>query len=795
MNGENESRSIGNSGPLWDENFARIFLEAQGIGLIILDSNGRFVHTNLAFAQMVGRPPAELVSVSLFDMTHPDDHEQLQRIIILPPGQSCIQDGRILTQDGQLRWLNYHVQAKLDSGTEPLMHFYAAVQDITERKQAELATHQSETRYRQLFENALMGIFRSTPDGRFLEVNPALVRMLGYDSAADVLALKLPEDLYVDPSQRAQIQEIYDPQGVAEDVKAVWKHKDGTQIVVRIHSRVIRDDQQNVQYYEGMVQDVTRHHEAEQELLQEKALIDSISDSLPGLLVVYNQEGRRLRWNKNVELVTGYTKEELPVLPPMALMAKSKHPFLAAKMREVLVQGNTTFETHLVTKNGRTIPHFFSGHRILLDGEPAIIGLGIDISDRVEAEEKLRQSEANLQAIFNNTLQAFVLFDVNRRVLAANPRANNWARQILGKPLQGGQNADDLFAMFNIDAFQQAFAEAVQGVTTVRQHKITVANRDAWFETSYNPVITDTEEVVGVSMSVLNITEQKKNEEALLQGEARFRAIVEDQVDMIMRAKVDGTLTYVNEAYARAGNSTPEEMVGQNFLSFLGEEERKIVQGKFSRLTPDNPVEIDEHQEVLPDGSVVWLHWADRGIFNSQGQLIEVQAVGTDITHRIEAEEELRRSETRLQQIIDTVPEGVLLLDADYRVMLANPLAEQFLTLLAPDWENGRLAYLGNQPLNKLLTSPPKGLWHDIVLHNQAFEAIARPVETDYQNTGWVLLIRDVTQERDIQQQAQRQERLAAVGQLAAGIAHDFNNILAVITLYAQLILQTVKLP
>ena len=100
------------------------------------------------------------------------------------------------------------------------------------------------------------------------------------------------------------------------------------------------------------------------------------------------------------------------------------------------------------------------------------------------------------------------------------------------------------------------------------------------------------------------------------------------------------------------------------------------------------------------------------------------------------------------------------------------------------------LTHLGDVPLDDLLTSPPEGLWHEIQIKNHIFEIIARPIETAPTSDGWVLVTHDVTQERDIQRRMQRQERLASVGQLAAGIAHDFNNIMAVISLYAKMLLR-----
>jgi signal transduction histidine kinase/ActR/RegA family two-component response regulator len=141
------------------------------------------------------------------------------------------------------------------------------------------------------------------------------------------------------------------------------------------------------------------------------------------------------------------------------------------------------------------------------------------------------------------------------------------------------------------------------------------------------------------------------------------------------------------------------------------------------------------------------------------------------------------------------VPEVVLLLAPDSSVRLNNPVSDDFLTILTPEWASGSLTHQGGRPLVGLLTSPPKGLWHEINLEEYSFETMARPVEYSPENTGWVLVLRDVTQEREIQRQVQRQERLAAVGQLASGIAHDFNNIMAVIILYAQILFRTLELP
>jgi len=178
------------------------------------------------------------------------------------------------------------------------------------------------------------------------------------------------------------------------------------------------------------------------------------------------------------------------------------------------------------------------------------------------------------------------------------------------------------------------------------------------------------------------------------------------------------------------------------------------------------------------------------------------RALERDIAERVRAEGErallvaqIREQARQMQQTMDTVPEGVLLLDADLRVLLANPAAKGDLAVLADASVGDTLTHLGDRPLAELLTSPPKGLWHEVATDGRSFEVIARPMENGPEPGGWVLVIRDVTQEREIQQRLQQQERLAAVGQLAAGIAHDFNNIMAVIVLYARMSLQVPDLP
>jgi PAS domain S-box-containing protein len=544
-----------------------------------------------------------------------------------------------------------------------------------------------------------------------------------------------------------------------------------------------------------------------------------------------------------------------------------------------------------------------------------IIASITDVTKRMHTEAALRQSEANLSAVFNNTLQAFILFDRDRRVLARNSIADNWVRQMLGRPLEIGAGPDELFGQFKPETFHESFNRALQGETITRQLEIATPGGEFWFEISHNPVVSESEGVVGVSMSVLNIAERKKAEKAFRESEEKLRLFIKHAPAALAMFDRDMHYLAFSHRWMTDYGLKDREIIGRSHYDLFPEIPERWKEAHRRGLDGE-VMQKDEDDFERLDGTVQWLRWEMRPWYTADGvvggiviftediterkqaeaalvineqrfrALIEhapdaiiilsfsgrikyaspatgrilgfsrdeilegdpvqfthpddlpgllvtlnelIQAPGTtattqyrmrhkdgsyrwlesnisniydipgikglvfnfrDVTESRAAEEKLRQNESQLQHIINTVPEGVMLLDGNGAVRLTNPVAKQYLAILQPDQENGRLTRLGNKPLPELFTPSPDDLWHDIIVDEYAFEAIARPVENGSNYSGWVLVLHDVTHERNIQQRIQQQDRLAAVGQLAAGIAHDFNNIMGVIILYAELILR-----
>jgi two-component system cell cycle sensor histidine kinase/response regulator CckA len=298
-------------------------------------------------------------------------------------------------------------------------------------------------------------------------------------------------------------------------------------------------------------------------------------------------------------------------------------------------------------------------------------------------------------------------------------------------------------------------------------------------------------------------TERKRVEEALRESEERYRNIVELAPDGILTVSLKGVATSCNSAFLKLAGFSRDEIVGVHVSRF-----------------PTLPIEdIPRYIRIILSAmrgktfkpfEFIWIHkdgtrrWgeAHMSLMKKGSKIMGLQVILRDITERKRAEEEgerllaqIREQAQQMRQVMDAVPEGVILLDIDGQVILANPVAEKDLTVLADAKVGDALTHLSDRPLTELLTSPPRGLWHEVVTDGRSFQVIARSVETGPTPGGWVLVVRDMTRQREIEKRIQQQERLAAVGQLAAGIAHDFNNIMATIVLYAQMTARMEGLP
>ena len=279
-------------------------------------------------------------------------------------------------------------------------------------------------------------------------------------------------------------------------------------------------------------------------------------------------------------------------------------------------------------------------------------------------------SEQALEEVFRHTPVGVVLTDLHGTVLDAN---DAFCAMI------GRERAVVVGQSFAAFVHPEEVEQATGSMGRLRSEEISsVKNVRRWLAKDGRTVTTnvtasivrshDGEPVCGIAF-VEDIGEALRLEKALRESEGRYRRVVEDQTELIVRCMPDGVRTFVNDAYCRYAGLPASELIGKSFFPLIPAEEREEVYRKYASLTPQNPVATEEHRAFAPDGSLRWHRWTDRGIFDAAGNLIEIQAVGRDITEEREAQELLRRSEESYRGLYSALPVAVW--ETDFTGVLA----------------------------------------------------------------------------------------------------------------------------
>ncbi len=251
-----------------EERFRRV-VEESPFPIVIHAEDGEVLDMSRAWTEVTGYTHAENPTIAdwterAYGVRMAQVREDIDRLYDLEK-RKAEGEYTITCQDGSQRVWDFSSAplGRLPDGRRAIISMAA---DVTERKRAEEALRESEERYRTLFENAQVGIYRTTPGGRILAANPALVQMLGYSSFDELAVRNLEQDGFEPDYPRSRFKGQIERDGEVRGIESAWTRRDNSVILVRENARVVRGGNGAILYYEGTVEDVTERKRAEQQI-------------------------------------------------------------------------------------------------------------------------------------------------------------------------------------------------------------------------------------------------------------------------------------------------------------------------------------------------------------------------------------------------------------------------------------------------------------------------------------------------------------------------------------------------
>ena len=235
--------------------------------IAVVDMEGKRLYNSLSFEKALGYSPEELQSSSSFEQIHPDDRERVKKATedARRSGIGSTLEYRLRHKNGSWLVLESTSSVIRNSDGEP-EKLVIVNRDITERKRAEEALRRSEAGFRSVVEDAPYGIYRASTAGRFLQVNPALQKMLSYEVAEELLRKDLAGDIFRHTGEYQRLTEALTGTEEVKDIELEWKRQDGTPITVRCSGRRINDENGAPAYFEVFAEDVTEKRILEKQL-------------------------------------------------------------------------------------------------------------------------------------------------------------------------------------------------------------------------------------------------------------------------------------------------------------------------------------------------------------------------------------------------------------------------------------------------------------------------------------------------------------------------------------------------
>lgn len=386
--------------------------------------------------------------------------------------------------------------------------------------------------------------------------------------------------------------------------------------------------------------------EADSILFNERLFSDTMVESMPGILYFYDSGGRFLRWNRNFEVVSGYGRDEIAGMHPLDFFAAEDRAGMEARIQQVFGSGESSIEASFLSKNGTRTPYFFTGRRIEFEGRPCLVGVGIDISDRVRTEQRLADSERRYRELVEHANSIILRWDSQGRIGFLNEFGQRFfgysAQEIVGRHVIGTLVPPTDAAGSDLRQLMEQICAAPEAFEQNTNENMRRNGERVWISWT-NRIEFDASGQVAAILSIgTDITERRRAEEKLRESEAHL--LEAQRIAKLGSWELDlpsGRLQWSEQVSAifgiRPGNSAS---TFEDFLPFVHVQDRERLQRALHDVL-SGAARLDiQHRVQLRDGTEKVVHGLAHVHRNAQG--IPVLLAGTvhDITDRVRAEAE-----------------------------------------------------------------------------------------------------------------------------------------------------------
>ncbi|SDK61931.1 PAS domain S-box-containing protein [Catalinimonas alkaloidigena] len=536
------------------------------------------------------------------------------------------------------------------------------LREVTQQRLAERSLREYEERFRKVFTaNPTAILISDFQTDLLVDANDSFLRLTGYTREQ---LLGRPSNRLSFWSDQAQRDEIYRQLRKGRTVlnyPMAFVAEQGDLRYVNTSFERIQANESDLVI--AMINDVTEQRKAEEAVRKSEAYYKSLIQHSTDLVTLLKADGEILYESPSVTSLLGYDLEEM--------MGERLYSFMDADSQEEL---RTVLETHvhdpeeihhieigLRHKNGEW--RYFDGSVKNLLHNPDVGGIVVnsrDITDRRRIERALSRSEANLKAIFETTIQAFVLLDNSYRVQTFNKTARQLAYSLTGKSPEPGHSVLEYLMPEWTDGFKKRFQEAARGrYISLEKSVSTPFGSQLWLEVSFLPVYNQHKEITSICFTALDIQDRKNTELALAESEARFRSLVQNSSDITTVLNEEGYVSYTSESTYRYLGYDAMELNEQCWRDLVHPEDRATLDKLFGQILAKEETSTLEYRFCRADDTYVYVE----SVFSNLLDVDEVQGIVVntrEVTERYLQQENLRL----LQRAIDTSNNGIVIAEA-----------------------------------------------------------------------------------------------------------------------------------